>query len=450
VKEKNKNKKKVEQSKRKATLTPQQQSQQKPKKAKTTNDLITQSAKKFNDIFSTDSASSSNSPIVVFNVTGVDASLLELREVLKRFRDTAVGTSFSPGKFPSALRSRLNETICTCLRAARPTISNPLPTKLFPALAAFLPFSPSALTKLLTKKILNPLIDSLDTSEIPKLYSQWSAIVTARIKEDGGVVLQQATTAASTTSSLSKISTTTNDEPSVEPVQPPPTVQPASPMKRRLKFNDEMRVQVFEIIRAETDLNNLICLRNLLSASANEPVIDTSISPRTVQSELNLRKIVYQKLVNLTSDSDNFNNAIDDTSTIDNNVNNANNNNNDNNDNNANNNNNEQAITTTTTTTTSNLLLSTTEISKEFASQRRKHEKRISKLASEILFGEAEVEEFLKDLFDSSVKSTATTNVNNNATTIPNSDPLNLFKEESAANESAANTSLLMDSNEAI
>jgi len=163
-----------------------------------------------------------------------------------------------------------------------------------------------------------------------------------------------------------------------------------------------MRVQVFEIVRAETDLNNLQCLRNLLDASA---------APKIVQSELVLRKNIYQKLVNLSQVGDSV--ANDE----------------------------QQAIQP-------QQLLSTTEISKEFAAQRRKHEKRISKLASEILFGEAEIEEFLKELAVEASSSKTVPTTATAPTTID--DPLNLFKEDSSNNPAdlASNASLVMENNE--
>ena len=363
----------------------------KQKLIKKPSDLISQSAKKYNDLFSTEeenitvnSKQQQQPAIVVFNISGIDSNVLELREVLKRFREGAVGTSFSPGKFPSVLRPRLNETICACLRAARPSITNPLPPKLFTALASFLPFSASALTKLLTKKILGPLMEGIERVELVKMYEEWVEMVRKRIKE-GGVVLvggSGSTLSAMITASeeiVNNVNIVTTDQDqtnNINSVTEPLDVinvqgddninnnpnsnnntiiikATTSPMKRRLKFNDEMRQQVFEIVRAESDLNNLLCLSNLLSENSNG----------RVQSELNLRKIVYQKLVNLTL---NLFNESDDG--------------------------NKDNINAEA------MLLSTTEISKEFGAQKRKHEKRIGKLASEILFGEAEVDEFLKEL----------------------------------------------------
>ena len=147
-------------------------------KAAKVTELINQSAKKFSDIFSTDETGVT---VTLFNVTGVDANLLELREIMKRFRDVSVVTQFSPGKFPSILRPNLNETLCGMLRCCRPSLQSPLPARFFPALASFLPFSPAAVHKLLSRKILMPLIDSMAKSEIPKLYAAWENCIGKRI-----------------------------------------------------------------------------------------------------------------------------------------------------------------------------------------------------------------------------------------------------------------------------
>lgn len=392
----------------------------KPATVKNPVDLISQSAKKLNDIFSTDDAATSTAP--VFNVTGVDANLLELRETLKRFRDSAVGTPFSPGKFPSALRPKLNETLCSLLRCSRPSLQSPLPPKFFPALASFLPFSPAALNKLLTRKILGPLIEAMERTELPKMYASWESSLRNRIKEDGSIiVVSTGSTGNATTSTGNNVTTTgttattgvtgTADE--TIPVNPSiPTISgtiSASPLKKKLKFSDEMRQLSFEILRTEIDVNNLICLSNTLEASASASgTVNEKENMRVAQSELNLRRNVYQKLASF-SEFD------------------------------------------------STVLLSTTEISKEFGAQKRKHDKRVAKAASEILFGEAEIEEFLKELDvpkdpkSSAAVAVVASNVEGMQTSQP-ADPLNLFANEHAentgntGNANASNTSLFIDS----
>ena len=399
-----------------------------PKEPKTAkkkpSDLIAQSAKKFNDLFSSEDAnekgaSASAASAVVFNVNGIDANLLELREVLKRFRDAAVGTPFSPGKFPSALRPRLNESICTVLRLCRPTPSALFPPKLFGALASFLPFSPAALNKLLTRKILGPLMEGVEKTELPRMYEGWRKMVEMRILEGGFIEVSANNTNVSNahnniTGATTDIVPTDSQQSQVAPTQPAP---PASPMKKRLKFSDGMRQQVFEIVRLESDLNNLICLSNFLessnaAAASNENILNSGVVIRSVQSELNLRKNIYQKLMNLSNESDGV------------------------------------------------PLLSTTEISKEFGAQKRKHEKKVSKAASEILFGEGEVEEFLKELDvrketvpaagasagavivgENPVNTRTTTEVHD-LTNAGTADPLNLFTNDQS------NTSLFIDSNQ--
>lgn len=360
----------------KAPKTPKEPKELKPPKgSQKSNDLISQSVKKFNDLYCIeDGTVSVTKPS--FNVNGVDANLLELRTVIKRFRDSAVGTCFSPGKFPSALRPCLNETICTILRVCRSTPTVPFPVKMFPALASFLPFSPSALNKLILKKILGPLLETTENSELPKLYGMWKRIVEARVKEEGSIVESSA--------AVENLNVPDEEVTSASASAP----VPASPIKRKLKFNDEMRQQIFEILRTEIDLNNLILLRNNV-----DPESETK---RSVLSDLNLRKIVYQKLVSHTC------NLV------------------------------EAAP-----------LLSTTEISKEFGAQKRKHEKKIAKSAGEIVFGEGQVEEFLKELDARSSTVAGTGNVLDSASNVPvNQDPLNLFTTEAETAEgTVSNTS---------
>lgn len=390
----------------KAQKTEKPQKPQTPHKASKPNDLITQSAKKFNDLFSTEDGTTTKTS-AVFNVNGVDANLLELREVLKRFRDSAVGTPFSPGKFPSILRPRLNETICTCLRLCRPTVLAPLPKNLLPALASFLPFSPTALNKLLTRKILGPLIESVERGELIKMYGEWRGMVEKRACEDGAIVEIESVAVAPV--ECAEVTAKDNTGEGALNTQTS-AINPVSPVKRKLRFSDEMRQLVFEIIRAETDLNNLIALSKSVESSVSTESV-TSTSTRTVQSELNLRKNVYQKLVNLSSDP---------------------------------------AVNAP--------FLSTTEISKEFGSQKRKHEKRIAKAASEIIFGEGDVEEFLREMDVkkivsdntlNTVTATTTTNNNTNNNTAINQDPLNLFNDNNdKINTEEANTSLFFDSNQ--
>lgn len=403
-------------------------------------DLIAQSVKKYNDLFSNEDPSISASVAVavkpkpltpVFNVNGVDANLLELRVVIKKFRDSAVGTPFSPGKFPSALRPRLNETICSVLRLCRPTSQSILPVKMFSALASFLPFSPAALNKLMVKKILGSLMESLERSELPKLYAAWKKIVEGRCREEGAIV--EAAAAAVTVTMAGGESVTVASEalpsetaeqinvPSADPTQQQISL-PASPVKKKLKFNDEMRQQVFDIIRSEIDLNNLILLTNLtavataIGCSASiDNLNDVGVVSRAVQSDLNLRKNVYQKLVSMSC-------APFDMGGV--------------------------------------ALLSTTDISKEFGSQKRKHEKKIAKAAGEILFGEGDIEEFLREL---DVK-TATGSAVPETETVPpvTADPLNLFTDQqqqqhqqqhqseakdAGSDATAGDTSLFIDSN---
>ncbi len=383
-------------------------------------DLIAQSVKKFNDLYSNEDATTTsivNSNTKVSNTPmPLDPNLWELRVIIKKFRDLAVGSSFSPGKFPSALRPCLNETICSVLRVNRPTPAIPLPVKLFTALASFLPFSPTALNKLLTKKILVPLLDATEKVELPKLYSTWKRAAESRIKEDGAIV-EIGTVPVATSdlenSTINTVTTTTANNTEI-------------PVKRKLKFNDEMRQLIFEILRTEIDLNNLILLTNhLLNGGEGDAVI------RSVQSDMNLRRNVYQKLSSMTAEM-------------------------------------ISEMTAETNITTSAIpLLSTTEISKEFGAQKRRHEKKLSRQASEIVFGEGDVEDFLRELDVKAVIADNAINVENTSNNVAEpQDPLNLFNNEKHINEdrtmtataevidtqnylqSASNTSLFIDSNQ--
>jgi hypothetical protein len=380
-------------------------------KKKKPSDLIAQSAKKFNDLFSNEDANEKITSVAavppVFNVNGVDSNLLELREVLKRFRDSAVGTPFSPGKFPSSLRPRLNESICAVLRVSRPAPTALFPAKLFPALASFLPFSPAALNKLLTKKILGPLMEGIEKSELPKMYEIWRKMIDNRIIE-GGFVEVPCVNNANNVGCGNDAIEINQVEVNIE-IQTPSTPVASSPVKKRLKFSEEMRQQVFDIVRMEIDLNNLFCLSNFIeSSNAAASGENVSMTLRSVQSELNLRKIVYQKLMNLSTET------VSETGGVP--------------------------------------LLSTTEISKEFGAQKRKHEKKASRAASEIIFGEVEIEELLKEL---DIRKEAQVQVQQAEQAQLPMDPLNLFDNEAPThvaatvnNDDKSNTSLFIESNQ--
>lgn len=312
---------------------------------KTKIDVIAQTAKRIEDMFSASTSSTTNNVNTntniitppIFNVSGVDGSMLELREVLKRFRDVAVGTAFSPGKFPSILRPRLNETICTTLRAFRQVApAEPLPpANLFSALASFLPFSPPALTKLINKKIIGPLKESLTNAEIPKLYEKWSEVLRERIAEFESTVT---TTAAVPVPEGVVSSEDVSSAAAVTSIAPAGTSE-----KKKLKFTDEMRVLIFDITRAEIDLNNLVIL--ILSTPSTASESNDTLGLPKPQSDLSLKKIIYQKLIQSDPGASN--------------------------------------------------IITTTDLSREYGAQKRKHEKRISKLAGDILFGEQEIEQFL-------------------------------------------------------
>lgn len=117
-----------------------------------------------------------------------DVSLMELRECLFAFKAAATATPFSPGKFPTALRSHLDDCLCAALRAFKPSANEPLPAALCPALASFLPFSVSALAKLLQKKILKSLKESIENKKLTERYEKWPTLVIQRLSEENSIV----------------------------------------------------------------------------------------------------------------------------------------------------------------------------------------------------------------------------------------------------------------------
>ena len=110
---------------------------------------------------------------------------------------------------------------------------------------------------------------------------------------------------------------------------------------------------MFDILRAECDVNNIAMTIEFTiskgeASGEGSPMIDASMINRTPykpQTELNIRKAVYSKLVSLVSIPN---------------------------------------------------ILSTTDLSKEFAGIKKKHEKRIAKAASEAVFSEEAIEALLK------------------------------------------------------
>lgn len=114
-----------------------------------------------------------------------------------------------------------------------------------------------------------------------------------------------------------------------------------------------MRQVMFDILRAECDVNNIamtieFAISKGEASGEGSPMIDASMINRTPykpQTELNIRKAVYSKLVSLVSIPN---------------------------------------------------ILSTTDLSKEFAGIKKKHEKRIAKAASEAVFSEEAIEALLK------------------------------------------------------
>jgi hypothetical protein len=261
-----------------------------------------------------------------------DSSLMELRECLHRFKDCATATPFSPGKFPTALRPLLNECVCVTLRAFKAAPDEPLPEALCPALASFLPFSVGALRKLLQTKILKSLKETIENDQLAKMYERWPAVVIKRLSEENSIIGKQSRAKYECLSRFFLFFLHIGPE-------------DASPEKKpRLKFTDEMRQLLFDIIRTEIDANNLAATCNFLSLS--ESLAEAPISTYKVQTEMNLRRSVYAKLASIEGLA--FG------------------------------------------------LISTGDLSKEFGAHKRKNDKRILRLAAACFFGEEAIEVLLK------------------------------------------------------
>lgn len=114
-----------------------------------------------------------------------------------------------------------------------------------------------------------------------------------------------------------------------------------------MKFTDEMRQLLFDVMRAEIDANNLACACNFLSMSESATDDSASLNEQfKVQSELNLRKSVYSKLASISGLPPG--------------------------------------------------LITTSDLSREFGAHKRKHDKKLAKVAAEIFFGEEAIELLLK------------------------------------------------------
>lgn len=113
-----------------------------------------------------------------------------------------------------------------------------------------------------------------------------------------------------------------------------------------------MRLLIFNIVRAETDANNLAAACNCLALSEaaedeeSNPEQPQQLQQFKVQTEMNLRRTIYAKLAAVS------------------------------------------ALPAG--------LVSTTDLSREFGAHKRKHEKRLAKVAAEIIFGEESIEALLK------------------------------------------------------
>lgn len=149
----------------------------------------------------------------------------------------------------------------------------------------------------------------------------------------------------------------------------------ASPEKKsRLKFTDEMRQLLFDVIRLEIDANNLAATCNLLSLNESAADDSSASSAFKVQTEMNLRKSVYAKLASIPGLPPG--------------------------------------------------LVSTADLSREFGAQKRKHDKKVAKVAAECFFGEEAIELLLKPKVVVTSGAGANENGNENAVDLTAVDAL--------------------------
>lgn len=289
---------------------------------------------------------------IVFDVSNLDNNILELRLAFGKFQAAAKATEIQAGKFPSALRAHLDESLLVSLRAwpfllasgsgalIEESLSQPLPAFLSQSLASFLPFSPAAVERLLVRKIMLPLRISIHNAIIPQMVEQWKEGVAKRLKEPGAVMTM-----------ASKESAILDGEAGAVEVVPAAETSLSQKRMQRLKFNDELRQLIFEIVRAEGDL---VLLDQALSkvrdedAAATEQKLDepqdkpstAAVATIPLPNDLTMRRQVWNKLLHAVS------------SVID------------------------------------PAFLNATDLNREYTAHRRKHEKRIGKLAGEMVLAE--------------------------------------------------------------
>ena len=154
------------------------------------------------------------------------------------------GSGTRPGDTPFSPENSLQLCVPNWTKRSAPSCyaaaahpSNPRSPKFFPALASFLPFSPAALNKLLTRKILGPLIEAMERTELPKMYASWESSLRNRIKEDGSIIVveyREYRKCGSTSNNVTSATATTvtlADE-NVPSITPTTTISAASPLKR--------------------------------------------------------------------------------------------------------------------------------------------------------------------------------------------------------------------------
>jgi len=332
---------------------------------------------------------------IAFDVNGLDCSVLELRLTMGKFYSAAKAIEIQTGKFPSALRPHLDESLLVSLRALpfllaasasdasmEASLLRPLPSFISETLASFLPFSPAAVDRLLVRKIMLPLRTSIHESVIPKLLELWRDGVEKRLKEPGAVMTMSSKDSAGT-----EVDATAENQ-ATETILSQKRLQ-------RLKFNDELRQLIFDIVRAEGDL--LLLDQALVKVRDEEPLseehkgeasqektvnVASVLAAIPLPNDLSLRRQVWNKLLSHVYP------MIDAA------------------------------------------FLNATDLNREYTTHRRKHEKKVSKMAGEIALAE-EVNAALGALIEDSRKKSASAPP---ASSIPDTKHFNplasLFEEE--------------------
>lgn len=171
------------------------------------------------------------------SVSGREITDLELRLAMITFKKASnTHKNFDSNKFPSFLRSFLNEVTLASLRV-EPNHAI-IPENVFIQLSSVVPYSSSALKKLVYKKILYLLRNQIKDHTIPSLFQNLVMAVKNMTNSAKTIILN---------SNNVEISNFGNEEfKSIDESRENAT--------SRMKFSEEFRISIFEIVRCELDL----------------------------------------------------------------------------------------------------------------------------------------------------------------------------------------------------